>query len=158
MIERHFLEETKMKNITLTLMGLVAFSMGCKKDCDTGDGCDTGFDEVEPEAAFSMTWGADNVVAAVANGDEAGYFFGFAETGAGTTGWYGEDCMSADSICHEVIASTTLACASGIDGVLASSATLHCGVEAATSWAFWGGADWATLLAAGGDDASYFGG
>ena len=114
--------------------------------------------DADGDASFSITWGADNVVAAVVNGDLYGYFFGLAETGAGTTGWYGEDCLSADSICHEVIDTTTLACASGVDEVWASNATLHCGVEYDTSWAFWGGADWDTLMAAGGDDASYFGG
>jgi hypothetical protein len=154
-----------MKHLTLTLLGFTAVSIGCaKNDCDdTGVACDTGaeadLDEGDPEATFSVTWTGSSVDLEVTNADmELGYFFSLAETGAGETGWYGEDCLAADSICHDLYDTLSLACATSPDEVEKNIATLHCSVESNTTWAFWGGDDYETVVASGGDDPSYFGG
>jgi hypothetical protein len=162
-----FLEETKMKNLTLTLMGLTVLSMGCKKDCDTADtNCDTGSADADADAdaaTFAVTWGSSSVDAVVTNADMTnGYFFGMAETGAGATGWYGEDCQddTDGAICHDFYDELFLACVTTIEEVEANVATLHCAAESDTSWAFWGfdGTSYEDLVSTGGDDPSYFGG
>ena len=94
-----------MKNLTLTLLGMTALTMGCKdKDCaDTAGGCDTGAGDVA-EASFNIAWTDDGntLEASVSNPHVDGYFLGLAETGSGANGWYGEDCISDDAICHDM--------------------------------------------------------
>ena len=88
---------------------------------------------------------------------EDGYYFSLAQTGAGESGWYGEDCLGEDSVCHEIASDMlSLACVAAVGDVEASVATLHCDHEATTTWAFWGGEGWETVVASGGDDPSYF--
>ena len=162
-----------MKNLTLTLtlMGLTALTMGCKKDCDTADtSCDTGSEadadadsdsDADADSTYSVTWGADSIDAAVTNADmENGYYLGLAETGAGTSGWYGEDCQGDESICHEFYDTWSVACASSPADVEQNVASLHCAVEDGTTWAIWGfgDGDYEDLVASGGDDPSHFGG
>ena len=101
-----------------------------------------------------MTWTGTSIDAA-APADENGYFFSLAETGAGASGWYGEDC-SEDAVCHEIaVDSVSLACVTAVGDVAASSTTLHCGVESGTSWAFWGGEGWSTIVSQGGENPEY---
>jgi hypothetical protein len=126
-----------------------------EEDGSMDDGSDADAD-ADADPSFSVTWTGYSIEAVVTDGDPSGYYLSLAETGAGDAGWYGEDCISSGSICHEVLDSLSLACSSSVGDVESSVATLLCSVESGTSWAFWGGDDWATVVASGGHDPSYF--
>jgi len=159
-----------MKNLTLSLIGMTALAMGCKdKDCaDTAGGCDTGADVAE--ATFNIAWTADQTTleASVSNPDVDGYFLGLAETGSGDDGWYGEDCVSEDAICHDMGAGSSIALTSvhpdqdgaGLDAVVAGSTTLlHGGLWAGVTYVFFsneGDTTYETVANVGGDDPSYY--
>ena len=154
-----------MKNLTLMMVGMTAFSMGCKdKDCaDTADGCDTGAEEVA-EASFNIAWTDDGTTleASVSNPDVDGYFLGLAETGSGAEGWYSEDCISEDAFCHDMGADSSLSLESvaTIPEVVAGSTTLFSvGLWAGVTYAFFsneGDTNYETLANVGGDDPSYY--
>jgi hypothetical protein len=159
-----------MKNFTLGLMGLTALSMGCAdKDCgDTaGVGCDTGAEEADADAdadaTFAVTFSDTGVSVAVTNADMVGgYFFGMAETGAGDAGWYGEDCVTDGSICHDLYDSLSLTTVGAIGDIVANSTTLHsAAIESAVTYAFWGLDDadeYTDMVNCGGNDCAYYGG
>ena len=160
-----------MKNLTLILVGAAAFATGCKdKDCaDTAGGCDTGAGEVA-EASFNIAWTDDGntLEASVSNPHVDGYFLGLAETGSGEDGWYVEDCVGDDAICHDMGPSSSVSLTSvhpdvggaGIDAVAGGSTTLfHSGLWAGVTYAFFsneGETNYETVAESGGDDPSYY--
>ena len=88
-----------------------------------------------------------------------GYFFGMAETGAGDAGWYGEDCLSDGSICHELYDSLYLTAVFSVGDVSSSSTTLLAAYESTVTYAFWGLDDdgsYDDMVNCGGDDCGYY--
>ena len=154
-----------MKNLTLTLLGMTALTMGCKdKDCaDTAGGCDTGAGDVA-EASFNIAWTDDGSTldASVSNPHVGGYFLGLAETGSGASGWYGEDCVGEDSQCHDMGANDSLSLTSvdSISAVSPGNTTLFsAGLWAGVTYVFFsneGDTDYNTVAHVGGDDPSYY--
>mgnify|MGYP004334357867 CR=1 FL=1 len=162
-----------MKNLTLTLFGMMALTTGCKdKNCaDTAGGCDTGD---WGGASFNIAWTdvGNTLEASVSNPDVDGYFLGLAETGSGALGWYGEDCISDDAICHDMGAGSfislrsvhpdvsSLTPAAARAAVENGSTTLfHVGLWAGVTYAFYsneGNTGYNTLAHVGGDDSSYY--
>lgn len=162
-----------MKNLTLTLMGMTAFAIGCKdKNCaDTAGGCDTGD---YGEASFNIAWTdvGSTLEVSVSNPDSGGYFLGMAETGSGGLGWYGEDCVSDDAICHDMGDSSSLTLTSvhpeisGMTGLAAQAAVedgsttlFHVGLWAGVTYAFFsneGGTGYETVAHTSGDDTSFY--
>jgi hypothetical protein len=162
-----------MKNLTLTLMGMTALAMGCKdKNCaDTAGGCDTG---MGGEASFNLAWTdvGSTLEVSVSNPDVDGYFLGLAETGSGGLGWYGEDCVSDDAICHDMGEGSVLSLSSvhpevsGLSAsasraaVVAGSTTLfHVGLWAGVTYVFFsdeGNTGYETVAHSGGDDSSFY--
>jgi len=118
--------------------------------------------EDEEAAAFSVTFSDTGVYVSVTNADMVGgYFFGMAQTGAGDAGWYGEDCVSSGSICHELYDTLSLAAVGAVGDVVANSTTLHsAAIESAVTYAFWGlgsSGDYNEVVYCGGDDCGYYG-
>ena len=141
----------------LLMAGAALMFTGCNgtDKCDSGS-CETGTgNDTTDTTDTSDTGVADS---AVASWDAAGtltltitglagttYDFGMAETGAGATGWYGEDCiLDPDNdaagdfsdygyeICHQASASgLTLTHTGDADTVVASSTTLLPGTAGA---------------------------
>ena len=162
-----------MKNLTLTLIGMTALTVGCKdKNCaDTAGGCDTGS---WGEESFNIAWTdvGNTLEVSVSNPHEGGYFLGLAETGSGSLGWYGEDCVSDDAICHD-LGSTNSASLTSVHpevsgmtpaaaraAVADGSTTLfHVGLWAGVTYAFFsneGDTGYETVAYASGDDSSYY--
>ena len=130
---------------------------------DTGSWGGYERDEVT-EPTFNIAWTDDGntLEASVSNAHLDGYFLGLAETGSGAEGWYGEDCISDDAICHDMGADSSLALTgvSSIPEVVAGSTTLfNSGLWAGVTCAFFsneGDTNYETLANVGGDDASYY--
>ncbi len=130
-----------MKNLTLTLLGMTALTMGCKdKDCaDTAGGCDTGAGDVA-EASFNIAWTDDGntLEASVSNPHEDGYFLGLAETGGDDGGDAAVSCSFSADICVEPNEADNDAWCSGLGGTPSADACAE-------------GADGTCAIPAGGD-------
>ena len=162
-----------MKNLTFTLLGMMALSTGCKdKNCaDTAGGCDTGD---WGGASFNLAWTdvGHTLEASVSNPHVDGYFLGLAETGSGGLGWYGEDCVSDDAICHDMGESSFVTLSSvhpDVSGMTPAAARaavedgsttlFHVGLWAGVTYAFYsneGDTGYNTLANVGGDDTTYY--
>ena len=162
-----------MKNLTFTLLGMMALSTGCKdKNCaDTAGGCDTGD---WGGASFNLAWTdvGNTLEASVSNPHVDGYFLGLAETGSGGLGWYGEDCVSDDAICHDMGESSFVTLSSvhpDVSGMTPAAARaavedgsttlFHVGLWAGVTYAFYsneGDTGYNTLANVGGDDTTYY--
>ena len=140
-------------------------------DWDTGSGYSgssgTSWDS---SPTFNIAWTDDGTTleASVSNGHEDGYFLGLAESGSGGLGWYGEDCVSDDAICHDLGRDDYVSLSSahpdaggaGIDAVVAGSTTLfHVGLWSGVTYVFFsnaGDTGYQTIANVGGDDPSYY--
>ena len=162
-----------MKNLTCTLLGMMALSTGCKdKNCaDTAGGCDTGYGG---EASFNLAWTdtGNTLEASVSNPHPDGYFLGLAETGSGALGWYGEDCVSDDAICHDMGESSFVELEtvhpdiSGQPPAAARAAVedgrttlFHVGLDAGVTYVFFsneGDTGYNTVAHVQGDDVTYY--
>ncbi len=137
-------------------------------DGDANDGVGTGSEETEPTFNIAWTDDGNTLQASVSNPHVDGYFLGLAETGSGINGWYGEDCLSADSICHDMGASSSISLTSvhpdrggaGLSAVVGGSTTIfHAGLWAGVTYVFFsneGSTNYETVAASGGDDPSYY--
>lgn len=136
---------------------------GGTTDSGTGDGGTDGTDGGDGgggDFGVAGAWSTDcSYTLEITNGS-MDYYLGFAETGAGEDGWYGEDCGDG-SVCHPVgMTGTTLGSVhpdcggAGIDAVVAGASTLLMGTMDANLTYVVAGSDgtcWAW-----GNDASYY--
>ena len=157
-------------------MILLVLLAGCdSKDPDADWDTDSGYSgssgtSWDSSPSFNIAWTDDGntLEASVSNGHVDGYFLGLAESGSGALGWYGEDCISDDAICHDLDRDDFVSLTSvypdvggaGLDALAAGSTTLfHAGLWAGVTYAFYsnrGDTGYNTLANAGGDDPSYY--
>ena len=80
---------------------------------DLDDNCDDQIDEGLPTFSVEVVWDEGGVTVTI-DGDASGWDFGMAETGPGSTGWFGESCIPGEEpwgyddhgrdICHPISA------------------------------------------------------
>ena len=124
--------------------------------------------------SFNLAWTdtGNTLEASVSNPHPDGYFLGLAETGSGSLGWYGEDCVSDDAICHDMGGSNFVSLMTvhpDISGRTPSEARaavedgiatlFHVGLWEGVTYVFFsneGDTGYNTIANVGGDDTSYY--
>jgi len=165
-----------MRPYVLFLLTIACAEKGAEADWDSGSESSgvSGFGDGSgssdsPSSTFNIAWSDDGntLEASVSNPHVEGYFLGLAQTGS-ADGWYGEDCVSADSICHDMGPGSAVALftvhpdygGGGIDALVPGANTLfHAGVWAGVTYVFFsneGDTAYETVAHTGGDDTSYY--